>query len=63
MAVISVEVSDYIAKQFDWKKIVKYEDILDYEDNLKYNFSDEKVSLEEVSLFLWNIISDNKKVC
>ncbi len=63
MAVISVEVSDSIAKEFIWKKIVKYEDILDYEDNLKYHFSEEKVSLEEVSSFLWNIISDNKKVC
>ena len=63
MAVISVEVSDYIAKQFVWKKVVQYDEILDYEDNLKYNFSDEKVSLEEVSSFLWNIISDNKNVC
>jgi len=63
MAVISVEVSDSIADKFSWNKIIKYEDILDYEDNLKYNFSDEKVSLGEVSSFLWNIISDNKKVC
>ena len=63
MAVISVEVSDEIAVKFAEKNIVKYEEILDYEDNLKYNFSDEKVSLEEVSSFLWNIISNNKEVC
>ena len=63
MAVISVEVSDYIAKQFDWKKVVKYDEILDLEDNMKYNFSDEKVSLEEISSFLWNVISNKKKVC
>jgi len=63
MKIISVEVSDDIAKNFSWDKVVKYEDILDYEDNLKYNFSDEKVSFEEISSFLWNIISDKKNIC
>lgn len=63
MAVIQVKVSDNIAKQFIWREVVDYEEILDYEDNLQYNFSDEKVSLEEISSFLWNVISNNKKVC
>ena len=63
MAIISVEVSEQIANKFAENKIVQYQEILDYEDNLKYNFSDEKVNLEEISSFLWNIISNNKKAC
>jgi len=56
MAIINVEVSDYIAKQFVWKKVVQYDEILDLEDNMKYNFSDEKVSFEELSSFLYHHI-------
>jgi len=63
MTTISVEVSDEIAKRFVWVKVVKYEDILEYEDNLKYSFSDEKVSLNELSSFLWNVISDKEWAC
>ena len=63
MATINVEVSDEIAKKFSGVNVVKYEDILEYEDNLKYNFADEKVSFDELSSFLWNIISEKKQVC
>ena len=63
MTTITVEVSDEIAKRFVWVDVVKYNDILEYEDNLKYSFSDENVSLDELSSFLWNIISDKKTIC
>lgn len=44
--------------------VVKIDDILDYQDDLRYNFSDEKVSLNELSDFLWKTISSKKStVC
>ena len=57
MSKLLVEVPSDLAKKFADKKIVKYEDILSYEDSLKYNFNDEKVTLEELNDFLWESIS------
>jgi len=63
MKTITVEVSDDIAKKFSGKAIVKYEEILDYEDNLKYSFSgEEHVTLNELSDFLWKCISSKKEM-
>ena len=62
MTTIIVEVSDEIAKKFAGQKVVKMDDILDYQDDLKYSFSDDKVSLNEMSNFLWKTISSNKSV-
>lgn len=63
MTHITVEVSDEIAKKFSWKKVVKYEEILDYEDSLRYNFSEEKpVSFEELSHFLEKTISSKENI-
>ena len=62
MSTIIVEVSDEIAKKFAGQKVVKMDDILDYQDDLKYSFSDDKVSLNEMSNFLWKTISSNKSV-
>lgn len=57
MVTISVEVPSDLAKKFSGKKVIKYQDILDYDDNLKYNFNDEKVTMEELSEFLWKVVS------
>ncbi len=63
MITIIVEVSDEIAEKFSDRKVVKYEDILGYEDNLRYSFSEnEKVSLQELSNFLWKTISSKKDI-
>lgn len=60
MTTINVEVTDEVAKKFAGQDVVKMDDILDYEENLKYNFSDEKVNLKELSDFLWKTISSKK---
>jgi hypothetical protein len=39
-------------KNLRGQDVVKIDDILDYQDDLRYNFSDEKVSLNELSDFL-----------
>ena len=57
MAIISVEIPDEMATNFINKKVVKYEEILDYEDNLKYSCWNEKVNFKELSDFLWDAIS------
>ena len=62
MAIIQIEVSDKIAERFMWQKVVKIDDILDYQDELKYSFSDEKVSFEELSDFLWKSIESKKSI-
>ncbi len=62
MKTLTVEVSDEIAEKFADKKVVQIDDILDYEDELRYNFSDEKVTLNELSDFLWKTISSKKSV-
>ena len=49
MPTITVEVSEDISKKFKGKTVIQYEDILDYEEGLKYSFTDEKVRLEELS--------------
>jgi hypothetical protein len=61
MATLEVEVSKKTAEVFKWKKNIKINDILDYEDTLKYNFSDEKVNLKEISDFLWHTIKSKKE--
>ena len=63
MVTIQVEVPEIVAKKFDGVDVVKYDDILDFDDNLKYSFVDEKVSFEELSNFLEKVISDKKSVC
>ena len=63
MVVINVEVPEKISNKFIWMKVVSYEDILNAESDLHYSF-EKKVSLEEVSSFLWKHISSKKKnVC
>ena len=62
MVIIQVDVSNKIAKRFMWQKVVKIDDILDYQDELKYSFSDEKVSFEELSDFLWKSIESKKSI-
>ena len=63
MAIIQIEVSDKIAERFMWQKVIKIDDIIDYQDELKYSFSDEKVSFNELSDFLWQSIKSKKTVC
>lgn len=61
MKTITVEVSDEIAKKFSGRKVVSIDEIFDYENGFKYTFSEEeKVSLNELSEFLWKVISSKK---
>ena len=50
-----------MAQKFSDKKIVQYDEILNYEDDLKYSFSDSKVNLKELIDFLGKTISSNDK--
>ncbi len=61
MPTITLEVPNDIAKKFENQKIVKYKEIIECDDNLHYNFKEEKISLEELSSFLWKIISSKKE--
>ena len=61
MPTITLEVPEKIFKKFANRSYIKYEEIIDYEKDLHYNFEDEKVSLEELSNFLWDVISFKKE--
>jgi hypothetical protein len=64
MTTITIEVPNKIAQNFSNKKIITYYDLIEYDNNEKYNFSEEKVSLNELSNFLDKNISNNKtKIC
>ncbi len=64
MTSITVEVPNKIVENFKDKQVITYYDLVEYDNNEKYSFSDEEVSLEELSNFLdKNITSNDEKVC